>query len=240
MAELLPRILAAYGGLERWQAFRTVEATIVTGGAFWGTKGLVQDPDPRRMVVALHEQWGSLEPYGDPDWHTTYTPDRVAILRGDGSIVSERNDPRASFAGHGMDTPWDPLHRAYFNGYALWLYFTTPFVLAHPGVRVTELEPLQAGAERWSVLRAEFPSTIATHCRVQDFFFGEDLMLRRHDYRVDVAGSFAAAQLISDHLDADGIRFPCRRRAYRARTDGEPDFDALMVSIDTSRVAFSL
>jgi hypothetical protein len=32
--------------------------------------------------------------------------------------VSERSDPRASFAGHTLETPWDPLQRSYFNGYA--------------------------------------------------------------------------------------------------------------------------
>ena len=35
-----------------------------------------------------------------------------------------------------MNTPWDPLHRAYFNGEALWTYLTTPFLLAMDGVRV--------------------------------------------------------------------------------------------------------
>jgi hypothetical protein len=28
--------------------------------------------------------------------------------------------PIDSFAGHQMNTPWDALHRAYFNAEALW------------------------------------------------------------------------------------------------------------------------
>ena len=95
-----------------------MEATIVTGGVFWGMKNLTQDSDPRRMAVSLHEESASVAPFGDPDWHTELTPDRIAILRGDGTVVAERHDPRTSFAGHAMTTPWDPLHRAYFNGYA--------------------------------------------------------------------------------------------------------------------------
>jgi hypothetical protein len=43
------------------------------------------------------------------------------------------------------------------------------------------------------VLRAYFPGSIETHNLIQDFFFGEDLMLRRHDYSVNIAGGFAAA-----------------------------------------------
>ena len=36
-------------------------------------------------------------------------------------------------------------------------------------------------------------------------------MLRRHDYSVNIAGGFAAAQLTSDYVDANGIRFPSKR-----------------------------
>jgi hypothetical protein len=41
-----------------------------------------------------------------------------------------------------------------------------------------------------SLLRAHFPGSIETHSLVQDFFFGEDLMLCRHDYSVNIAGGF--------------------------------------------------
>ena len=92
-----------------------------------------------------------------------------------------------------MHTPWDSLHRAYFNGEAMWTYLTTPFLLAMEGVRVEETQSWQEGGETWRVLRAYFPGSIETHSLVQNFFFGEDL-LRRHDYSVNIAGGFAAAQ----------------------------------------------
>ena len=72
----------------------------------------------------------------------------------EGVLCSTR--PKDSFAGHQMSTPWDPLHRAYFNGEAVWTYLTTPFLLAMEGVRVEETEPWQEGAETWRVLRAYF------------------------------------------------------------------------------------
>jgi hypothetical protein len=37
-----------------------------------------------------------------------------------------------------------------------------------------------------------------TRSLVQDFFFGEDLLVRRHDYSVNVAGGFGAAQRTFD------------------------------------------
>ena len=78
-----------------------------------------------------------------------FTPQRIAIEKLDGTIVAERRDPRDSFAGHQMSTPWDALHRAYFNGEALWTYLTTPFLLAMEGVTVEETEPWNEGAETW-------------------------------------------------------------------------------------------
>ena len=116
---------------------------------------------------------------------------------------------------------------------------TTPFLLTIDGVQVTEGEPWKEGRETWRVLHARFPGSIATHSALQDFFFGDDFLLRRHDYNVDVAGGFDAAQLVYDYVEADGIRLPSRRRAYTRGTDSRPRLDPLMVSIDINDVHFS-
>lgn len=239
MSQLLAEVIEAHGGMERWRAFEKVDATIVTGGGFFGLKGLVQDSDPRRMTVWLHEQRSSVLPYGAPDQRTMFTPERIAIEKLDGAVVAERRAPKDSFAGHQMNTPWDPLHRAYFNGEALWTYLVTPFVLAMDGVRVEETEPWREGPETWRVLRAWFPGEIETHSFVQDFFFDEAFLLRRHDYNVNIAGGFGAAQLTSNHVRANGISLPTRRRAYTRGPDRRPILDMLMVAIDLSGVNFS-
>jgi hypothetical protein len=200
MNELLGRILDAHGGMDRWNGFQKVEATIVSGGGLFPLKGVVQDSNPRRMTVWLHEERSSVLPYGAPDQRTMFTPEKIAIEKLDGTLVAERNAPRDSFAAHQMSTPWDALHRAYFNGYALWTYLTTPFLLAMDGVRVEETDAWREGTETWRVFRANFPVSIETHSLSQDFFFDEDLMLRRHDYDVNIAGGFGAAQLTSDYV----------------------------------------
>lgn len=238
MNDLLNSVLEAHGGLKRWNRHREVQATIVTGGALWAMKGLVQDAAPRRMHAKLHEEWASVMPFGGPDMLTDFTPDRIAILKSDGAVVAERADPRRSFDGHEETTAWDPLHRAYFNGYALWTYLTTPFLLAMEGVQTEEIEPWHEGAETWRVLRATFPASIATHSTTQDFFFGDDFLLRRHDYSVDISGGFAAAQLMLAYTEAGGMRLPSRRRAYRRHPDGQPALDTVLVSIDISDVRF--
>ena len=181
----------------------------------------------------------SVQPYGAPDQRTVFSPDRIAIEKVDGTVVAKRIAPTDSFAGHQMQTPWDQLHRAYFNGEALWTYLTTPFLLVQKGVHVEETEPWSQSGETWRVLRARFPGSIETHSREQDFFFDDRGMLRRHDYRVNIAGGFAAAQLTSDHVTVAGISLPTRRHAYVRGPDRLPVLDLLMVSIDISDVSFS-
>jgi hypothetical protein len=239
MNELPKKVLDAHGGLERWRSYKKVEATIVSGGGFFALKGFLQDANPRRMTVWLREERSSVTPYGAPDQRTMFTPDRIAIEKLDGTMVAERLAPKDSFAGHQMHTPWDPLHLAYFNGEALWTYLTTPFAFAMDGFRVEETAPWQEGNATWRLLRVYFPGSIGTHCEVQDFFFDEKFERRRHDYSVNIAGGFPAAQLMLEYTEANGVRLPSKRRAYTRGPDRRPILDMLMVSIDISDVVFS-
>src|ERR1700692_4082545 len=220
MNELLGRILDAHGGMDRWNGYKKVDATIASGGGLFPLKGVPQDPSPRRMTAWLQEERSSVLPYGAPDQRTMFTPDRIAIEKLDGTLVSERGAPRDSFAGHQMSTPWDALHRAYFNGYALWTYLTTPFLLALDGVSVQEVAPVEDGGQRWRGLQARFPAEIARHSTVPEVSFGDDYLVRRHDYRVEVAGAFAAAQYLNDIIEADGVKLPSRRRRTASTAKG--------------------
>jgi hypothetical protein len=111
---------------------------------------------------------------------------------------------------------------ALINGEALWTYLTTPFLLAMEGVPVEENPG--GKAKRRGACCAYFPGSIETHNLVQEFFFGEDLMLRRHDHSANIAGGFAAAQLTSDHVTADGIlpANPAPRLSAGSRPAADP------------------
>lgn len=54
MNELLAKILDAHGGMDRWNGYKRVDATIVSGGGMFPFKGAPQDPSPRRMTA-----WGT-------------------------------------------------------------------------------------------------------------------------------------------------------------------------------------
>jgi hypothetical protein len=239
MSELLDLVLRSHGGLDRWNKFHKITATIVGGGGLWPLKGIDLDPGPREMSVMLHEEWASVSPFGQPDWRSVFRPSRVTIETVHGAVVQERRDPRASFTGHVMNTSWDPLHLAYFNGYAMWTYLTTPFFMAMPGFTVAEIAPWQEGNALWRGLRVRFPDDIASHSQEQDFYFDDDFLLRRHDYQVDVAGGFPAAQYVHDFVEVEGLRYPTKRFAYVRGPNLKPIRDLLLVSINLSNFRFN-
>src|ERR1700730_285686 len=67
MNELLSKVIAAHGGIERWKEYERVDVTIVSGGGLFPLKGVPQDSNPRRMTVWLHEERSSVMADGAPD-----------------------------------------------------------------------------------------------------------------------------------------------------------------------------
>jgi hypothetical protein len=52
--QLLAEIIDAHGGINRWNRYDKVEATIVSGGGFFPLKGSPQDLSPRRRSALEH------------------------------------------------------------------------------------------------------------------------------------------------------------------------------------------
>jgi hypothetical protein len=203
-SQLFQKALTAHGGIERWNRFEKVQATIITGGQLFEIKGTPQDPTPRHMTVATKREWASVTPYGAVDQRTDFTAARIAIEKMDGTVVKGRLHPSEHAESKPVDAPWDVLDRAYFNGYALWTYLTTPFHFVMPGFSVEEIDPWREGDELWLGLRVTYPPDMASHSRNQAFYFGSDFLLRRHDYHVEASGGFAAAQYVFDPCHGAG------------------------------------
>ena len=111
----------------------------------------------------------------------------MAIETTRGDIVEAMEQPRASFAGHALETPWTTLQLAYFVGMAMWTYLTQPFVFAQPGFKTAELDPWRENGEEWRRLRVTWPDDLATHSAEQTLYVGADGLFRRHDYAVEIA-----------------------------------------------------
>ena len=219
MNDLLSSVIAAHGGLDRWRTVRAVDVTFNFSGGLLDLKGYRGHRRPSASVDAATPRtiFQRLGDESDERW--IFSPNLVCIERRDGTVVEERSAPRAAFAGHVRETPWDRLHLTYFLGYALWNYLTTPFLFARTGFATRELEAHVEGRETWRVLEVTYPDDVPAHTKVQKLYFGDDFMLRRLDYVTDVLGG-VAAHYCYDQVTIDGLVFPTLRRVVRRTPEG--------------------
>ena len=238
MLDTLRHVIEAHGGLENWNKHKALSVDLVIGGMLWGLKGQFGKLERTTVTVGLGEEWASHQPFGPDNRRTRFSPDRVAIEDAQGKVLEELAAPRASFAGHTLETPWTEPQLAYFAGYAMWTYLNLPFLALHEGVEVEELPIWHENGEAWRPLRLTFSDTIATHSKVQTIYAGDDGLLRRHDYAVEIAGDSPAAHYLGKYVTVDGIKFPTERRVYVAGPDGKPMPDLMTVSVDLSNYRF--
>jgi hypothetical protein len=239
VSDLTSTVIDAHGGLDRWNQLTTVDLHLAIGGVMWAMKGhdgVINEIDSR---LGLHRQYVTQFPFTAPGLRTSYTPDRIAVETYAGEVVEERLNPRQSFAGHVVETPWDRLHLAYFAGYAVWLYVTAPFSFTYPGFQVKEVEPWQENGETWRVLNVTFPENVASHSREQRYYFGDDGLIRRIDFDTEVLGGAPATHYVSEYQNVDGIMVGTRRHIYVRGADGKPQSDPLLVSLKLTDITFS-
>ena len=239
MSSLANKIIDAHGGLEQWRKFSRLKAKLAQGGALWTLKGQQTTLSDTSVTVDLVREWASHSPFGPEAKISTFEPDRVALTDSNGGALAELHDPRASFAGHTLETPWTELQLAYFAGIAMWTYLNMPFLLAHPGVTTEELADWTENGETWHRLKVTFPAEIATHSTVQTLYVDDQGLLKRHDYDVEIAGNTPGAHYVGGYVDVQGIKIPTSRRIFPRQPDGKPMAEPLVVSIDLSEIQLS-
>ncbi len=239
MNDLLEFAVDAHGGLERWRELRQVAVELSVGGLIWELKGQPGLFSNASYNADIRVQRARLDRFGSPDRLVQFFPDRLVLQTVAGQVLQERQHPREAFAGHDNNTPWDSLHAAYFNSYALWTYLTQPFLYTYPGFQVTEIEPWQEDGETWRRLKVVFPYTVASHTREQVSYFGPDGLMRRHDYAVDILGGSQGAHYMDDYREVNGILVPHRRRVYPLGADNVRVPEPILVAIDISAASFT-
>ncbi|WP_165225929.1 hypothetical protein [Affinirhizobium pseudoryzae] len=236
MHPLVEKIINAHGGLERWSSFSTLTAHLKQGGALWMLKGHAGRLDDTNVTVSLHEAWASHHPFGKEGLVSSFTPDLVQLKDAAGNVLEDLHNPRASFAGHALETLWSQIQLAYFAGIAMWTYLTMPFLLATPGVQIEEVGPWQEKEETWTRLKVTFPPTIATHSTIQTIYVDAHSLLKRHDYDVEIAGNTPGAHYIDGYVEVQGLKFPTIRRIFPRQPDGQAMAEPLVVSIDLADI----
>ncbi|MBB2903611.1 hypothetical protein FHR75_004454 [Kineococcus radiotolerans] len=238
MTETLDRLITAHGGADAWRRTRTISAHHHFGGVLWKVKGVEGLLEDARTTVRVQDQWTSQAPFGPLGYWSTVTADRVLVETGDDEdeIVEELRNPRATFTGHVLETPWTPAQLAYFSGYAMWTYLTEPWSLILPGVQTEEIGPWSEGGETWQRLRVTYPKTIATHSPVQTVYVDADGLLRRRDYEVDIAGGSPSVHYASRFETVSGLVLATHREIFVRDDAGHAVPEPVIVSINLDRI----
>jgi hypothetical protein len=238
MSDLVEFILARHGGVQRWEDASTVAATVHVSGVFWPRKGQPDLLGFETVTADLRRQRISMSPFGEGRTvHFDALEDLVTITDADGQVVDQLSEPRTSMAGYQGDTRWSATQVGYFICYATWTYLTEPFLFTLPGVETREIEPWEEDGETWRRLAVTFPGTIASHSKVQIYYFDSTTGLqRRMDYEVEVNGGVNIAHYTSEHRFFDGLIVPTRRRVLHRNEENIADHRLATILLDVDDV----
>jgi len=237
MKNLLNLAVEAHGGLRRWRHLRTMRANVSITGALWHQKRKADVLKNAYIEAHLHDE-RVLTHLIDRKKRMVFSPSQVAIETEDGHKLESRDNPRSVFEHHRAETPWDDLHVAYFSSYALWTYFTIPFLYTYPGFVTEELSPWHEDWEEWRQLKVTFPDYIASHNREQVSYFSENGLLRRHEYAVDILGGARGLNYAADYQNVSGIIVPTKRKVYPTDAIKQKVAEPILVAIDLSHIEF--
>ena len=88
------------------------------------------------------------------------------------------------------------------------------------------------------VMDAEGRSAHGQRSETQDFFLGEDFILRRHDYDTRGGRKLSRGKCVYDYADVAGLLLPTKQRALMRGADDRPIPEPLMLSIDLTEIQF--
>ena len=237
MDNLLDLAVEAHGGLNAWNKLQRLTASVSMGGALWDMKQVPGLFKNARVELELHTQH-VVTHLLDQGERIVFTPNQMTLESEAGTTLDTRSDPRSAFARQSADSKWDKLDAGYFASYALWGYLTTPFLYTYPGFEAREMDRWHESGERWRVLQFTVPEGYAAHTRTQYVYFGEDGLVRRHLYTVDILGGSRGANYAFDYRAVNGVMIATRRRVVAYNEARQKIDEPILVSIDLSEVGF--
>ena len=168
MNDLLQKAVDAHGGIKRWNEVSTITVAASLTGTIWFVKS--QGDYLKDVVVTVDtKREHMITDFPGQDKRFLFEPERLVMVKRDGTVLQARDHPEQSFEGQLLQTPWDDLHVAYFQGEALWTYLNTPFLYTQDGFVTQEISSIDVDGESWRRLKITFPDHIKSHTREQIF-----------------------------------------------------------------------
>ena len=220
------RAVEAYGGVALWKSATGINATVTTGGLLHLMK-LRRPLKNSKLELSIAEPKVRISSIDGKNLSGVLDgPTNVRLEDQSGATVESRENPRSFFPGGRRLIHWDLLDFTYFAGFAFWNYFCLPALLLRDDIVWSEPSV--------GTLVGEFPESLPTHCRTQQFHFDEATgLLRQHDYTPDPVGKWAnAAHVVLQHSESGRVPYSSSRRVTPRRADGRPAKGPVLVWIE--------
>jgi hypothetical protein len=217
------RIIRAHGGDRRWDEMAEILACVSVGG--WEFTSHFQFNPLRDVDVQLSGNKATLmlSPYPSTGKVGVFSLECVWIEDERGDRLMERQVPTSAFRVLRHWLLWDHLDVIYYIGTLLWQALQFPFLLQHPRVDTTELEPVNIGDERLHRLLIRYPPGMPTVAEEQVLYCDSTGLVRRLDYTPTLYGGswFKVAQCWENYESYSGWVFATRRVVYPCLASGQ-------------------
>ena len=235
---LLNKSIEAHGGLKRWKTINEIAVRIRCGGVALPLRfkfGVFKSYEARISTTKPHILFS---PFGGKGNRGVFLGDTVRIESDKGQVLAERTNAKAAFSNLRHKFYWDHLDALYFGGYAIWNYFSAPFLFLPEDFQIQEIEPWKENSQTWRRLKVFFPPNIPTHSREQVFYFNSEGLLMRIDYTAEVFGNWArAAHFCRGHKNFSGLIIPTSRQVLPRKDDGSPRSFPTLVWIEVDQAS---
>jgi hypothetical protein len=229
LSKLAEKALQAYGGAELWQKSKYIEAEVSTKGLLFTLKNRTIF-NHAKIKMEIGKQFSKITPIGKAENIAGVINGKDVWLEDEkGNILSERKDARTYFPYGRRLFYWDDLDMAYFANYAFWNYFTLPKLLMNSSIIWEEKED--------ELLTANFPDTIETHSKFQQFIIDKNTgLLKQHNYTAEVVSKLAkATNVIFEHSIENEILYPSSRTITPIRKNGNAMSKPVLVDINVHK-----
>jgi hypothetical protein len=131
--DLLNKAIEAHGGLKRWQRIREMVVHIRCGGAALPFRFRFGAFKSYEACISTTTPNILFRPFAGRQKQGLFLGDAVRIESERGQILDTRENPKGAFNSFRHKFYWDHLDALYFGGYAIWTYFTVPFLFLRKG-----------------------------------------------------------------------------------------------------------